>query len=279
VPPVRRRALPAAVFCALLVAGPAQSAPVVGIADQNVSPADPLFAWTGIRTLRTVAPWDAALAASPELDARLHAMRAAAIEPLVDGEVWITETGGIVSWTRWPYDEARARASVERAFALADARADRIARLYLYQWRAGPAEDWDSGLLRPDGSPRPSFAALAERLRPREPVPPPPRAEVRGRALRIVRRPWIHRRGVILARVACAPWRTRACQAALVARRRPFRVGRPLPVALAVDRRRIAPGRAPTLRIRLPARLRRGYVELRLPGRAPLRSVLRGRGR
>jgi hypothetical protein len=222
-----------------LVAGPAQSAPVVGIADQHVSPADPLFAWTGIRTLRTVAPWDATLAPSPELDARLHAMRAAAVEPvvsferrraedcrvsactlpspaalraafrafrerwpwvtafgawnegnhpsqptaarpaaaadlyrvladecpgcriaaaevvdssdmtgwlrtflaalpapprlwalhnysdvaraqttntdallqLVDGEVWITETGGIVSWTRWPHDEARARAT------------------------------------------------------------------------------------------------------------------------------------------------------------------------
>ena len=50
-----RRALPVAVFCALLVAGPAQSAPVVGISDENLSVTDPLFAWTSIRTLRTVA--------------------------------------------------------------------------------------------------------------------------------------------------------------------------------------------------------------------------------
>ena len=63
-----------------------------------------------------------------------------ALLALLDGEVWITETGGIVRAGpgRWPYDEARARASVERAFALADARADRISRLYLYQWRAAP---------------------------------------------------------------------------------------------------------------------------------------------
>ena len=45
-----------------------------------------------------------------------------------------------------------------------------------------------------------------------------------------------------------------------------------------MDRRRIAPGRTRTLRVRLPAGVRRSHVALRLPGRAPLRSVLRRPG-
>ncbi len=203
-----------------------------------------------------------------------------ALLALVDGDVWITETGGIVRWAHWPYDEARARASVERAFAIADAHPGRIPRLYLYQWRASAAEAWDSGLLRPDGTPRPSFAALAERLRPRAPAPPTA-ARWRGPAIRVLRRPWVDRRGIVRARLACAPWRTRPCAAALVARgpersRGPGTAAR-RPPALAADRRRIAPGRTRTLRLRLPPRGRRTYVELRLPGRQPLRSTLRVR--
>ena len=51
----------------------------------------------------------------------------------VSGEVWLTETGGIVTNRRssgrvgLPYDEARASRGVRRAIAMADARARRVA--------------------------------------------------------------------------------------------------------------------------------------------------------
>jgi hypothetical protein len=33
--------------------------------------------------------------------------------------------------------------------------------MYVYQWRAGPADLFDAGVVRPDGSVRPSYAAFA----------------------------------------------------------------------------------------------------------------------
>ncbi len=37
--------------------------------------------------------------------------------------------------------------------------------MYVYQWRAGPADLFDAGVLRPDGSERPSYAAFAAGMR------------------------------------------------------------------------------------------------------------------
>ncbi len=182
----------------------------------------------------------------------------------VPGEVWITETGGIVRHidrdgsVRWPHDEERARASIARALALADRHAGRIGRIYFYQWQAAAIELWDSGLMRPDGWPRPSFAEIAKRLRPGEPpmvIPPAgpaapgprPAAPPGGRGavlvdvpagrsaetaqlvfvdaagvelLRLVRRPSISRRGVVRARVLCPSSGSRACRARLAVRTR-----------------------------------------------------------
>ena len=204
----------------------------------------------------------------------------------------------------WPYDEERARASVARAFALADAHPDRIPRLYLYQWRAGANDTWDSGLLRLDGTPRPSFLELAARLRPEvsvphvEPEPPlvwdddtplletaigddgaAPPAAAGPTALRVLRRPWLDRGASVRARVTCAAGRPKPCAVALVVRQRPTRVGDHLPAAVTFDRRWLASGAQRLLVARIPARVRRKpgrlYVELRVPGREPLRSVLR----
>ena len=36
-----------------------------------------------------------------------------------------------------------------------------VARMYVYQWRANAGDRFDAGLLRPDGSARPGYAALA----------------------------------------------------------------------------------------------------------------------
>ena len=90
----------------------------------------------------------------------------------VEGRIWLTETGGIVTNRRssgrigLPYDEDRAARGVRRAIAMADARPRRVARVYLYQWRAGH-DVFDAGLLGPDGTPRPGYRVLQRALRRR----------------------------------------------------------------------------------------------------------------
>jgi hypothetical protein len=82
----------------------------------------------------------------------------------VSGSLWIEETGGIVvlrDGTRETlhYDETRAAASVDRAFSILSSR-PRITRMYVYHWRAGATSRFDAGLVRPDASLRPSYAAM-----------------------------------------------------------------------------------------------------------------------
>jgi len=87
------------------------------------------------------------------------------------GELWLTETGGLVQFvTResagYPYDEGRAARSVARAFAVA--RSDRrITRLYLYQWRGVHGDGWDSAFISPSGKARPALEILRRELRRR----------------------------------------------------------------------------------------------------------------
>jgi hypothetical protein len=82
---------------------------------------------------------------------------------LVEGEIWLTETGGIVFFraedgrVAQAYDERRAEASVAFSFAMAKMYAARVTRVYLYQWRSPVGANFDAGLLSPDGAPRPAF--------------------------------------------------------------------------------------------------------------------------
>jgi len=88
------------------------------------------------------------------------------------GEVWLTETGGIVKFqlangkTLFPTDENRANRNTQRMFDLARRHRDRITRLYIYHWRA-PLENnrFDAGLLTPDGIARPAYHTVVDRLR------------------------------------------------------------------------------------------------------------------
>lgn len=90
----------------------------------------------------------------------------------VEGRIWLTETGGIVSNRRSSGriglrpDEDRAARGVRRAIAMADARPRRVTRVYLYQWRAGP-DSFDAGLLGPGGAARPGYWVLHGALRRR----------------------------------------------------------------------------------------------------------------
>jgi len=128
---------------------------------------------------------------------------------VVPGEVWITETGGLVRIvtadrrTTWPYDEARAAAATNKVFALARSDA-RVTRLYFYHWNAVAGVGWDSGLIGPKGEPRLALQALRDQLALLAPavVAPKPRAR---RCRKVIRRV----RGKRVTRYVC-PCRTKA---------------------------------------------------------------------
>jgi hypothetical protein len=84
----------------------------------------------------------------------------------VPGDVWLTETGGLVRLGEaFPHDEQRAARAVAFVLRLA-ARYDRVKRLYLYNWTASqPAERFDSGLMGRDGRPRPAYEVLRGAVR------------------------------------------------------------------------------------------------------------------
>jgi hypothetical protein len=88
---------------------------------------------------------------------------------IVPGTLWVEETGGLVTLrnasgrTTFSTSEALAAAAIDRAFALAATR-PRIARMYVYEWQAFPGDAFDSGLVRPDGTARPSLDALRRNL-------------------------------------------------------------------------------------------------------------------
>lgn len=88
----------------------------------------------------------------------------------VPGELWIEETGGIVTLrdergrVTFSTSETRASASIDRAFAIAKER-PRIRRMYLYHWKAHTLLDtFDAGLVRPDGTARDSLARVSANL-------------------------------------------------------------------------------------------------------------------
>jgi len=83
----------------------------------------------------------------------------------VRGDIWLTETGGIVKFGRsFPRNERRAARSISYALKLArDTK--RVKRAYLYNWTgAKPADRFDSGLIAPDGTARPGYDALRAEL-------------------------------------------------------------------------------------------------------------------
>lgn len=86
------------------------------------------------------------------------------------GQVWFTETGGIVNRTaraKIPFEESPGHAAdatrwlFDRLVPLSA----RIRRVYLYHWSpAGPKDKWDSALLDKYGRPREAFRVVRARL-------------------------------------------------------------------------------------------------------------------
>jgi hypothetical protein len=89
----------------------------------------------------------------------------------VKGDVWLTETGGIVKFvlpnghTLFPFSESRANRATKRMFGLAKKYRNRIKRLYIYHWKQ-PAGDnrFDAGLIRRDGTARPAYNTVRAQL-------------------------------------------------------------------------------------------------------------------
>jgi hypothetical protein len=92
-----------------------------------------------------------------------------AVLATVPGTLWIEETGGLVSLRNaagrqtLAIGETAAAKAIDRAFAIAAVR-PRIARMYVYQWQAKATDRFDAGLVRPDGTTRTSYTALARDL-------------------------------------------------------------------------------------------------------------------
>lgn len=92
----------------------------------------------------------------------------------VPGEVWLTETGGIVAFgDDFPHSERRAANRTRYMFTLAN-RYDRrrsglrsrISRVYVYQWTGAPrGTRFDSGLTDVRGKARTAYYVLRSRLR------------------------------------------------------------------------------------------------------------------
>ena len=194
-----------------------------------------------------------------------------AVLSAVPGTLWLEETGGIVTIrdttgrATLAADEARASRAIDRAFAIA-ARRPRIARMYLYQWRAGAFDRFDAGLVRPDGTARPGLAAARRGLAALAPV--------RWTAT------WSGRR--LLVRATCRA-QVRSCAgrvriALRTARRRGSRAQTRALAARAY--RTLAARRTVTLRVAVPRALRRRArlaatrtVVLRVAASAPLAAA------
>jgi hypothetical protein len=92
----------------------------------------------------------------------------------VKGDVWLTETGGIVKFvlpdgrTLFPKSERRANRATGRMFDLAKRYRSRIKRLYIYHWKQSSADNrFDAGLVRRSGTARPAYSTVRSHLRTR----------------------------------------------------------------------------------------------------------------
>jgi hypothetical protein len=96
-----------------------------------------------------------------------------ALVKAVKGDIWFTETGGVVSRNNasavtFPTGKSQAAKATKFIFKTLIKVSPRVKRAYLYHWNTGvgsatDADDdrtWDSGLIGPDDQPRPALAVL-----------------------------------------------------------------------------------------------------------------------
>jgi hypothetical protein len=86
---------------------------------------------------------------------------------LTSGQIWLTEISGVERRGHWQYpnQSVTAAANDEKFLFSLPARFHRVTRIYHYQWqgtRPSPSTGWDSGLLYPNGTPRPAYYVVAK---------------------------------------------------------------------------------------------------------------------
>ena len=93
---------------------------------------------------------------------------------MVPGQVWLTETGGIVKFSSFRYSPSRAANRTKWMLKLAnryDSRQrglrSKITQLYVYRWfgEASRSARFDAGLVNANGSPRKAFSVFAKAAR------------------------------------------------------------------------------------------------------------------
>jgi hypothetical protein len=101
---------------------------------------------------------------------RFQSTRTRAIVSMLPGQVWLTETGGIVKFggafpNRKGSGLRRAAKALSYMFRLASSNS-RIKRLYIFQWSgSGAKERFDAGLTDLHFKPRPGYVVVCQRLR------------------------------------------------------------------------------------------------------------------
>jgi hypothetical protein len=100
---------------------------------------------------------------------RLQSIRTKAILAAVPGQVWLTETGGIVQFgSAFPNKKGsgltRAAKALSYMFRIAGS-SSRIKRLYIYDWTGGGAATrFDAGLMNAKYEPRPGYVVVCKQL-------------------------------------------------------------------------------------------------------------------
>jgi hypothetical protein len=116
------------------------------------------------------------LLAADVLDSSNVSRGTRAVLRAVPGEVWMTETGGILQFAPdFPRSESRAASRASYTFSLASKYSKRrsgyrskITRLYYYQYTGADASArFDAGLVNPDGSPRKAYSTFLSKARHR----------------------------------------------------------------------------------------------------------------
>jgi hypothetical protein len=91
-----------------------------------------------------------------------------------NGQIWFTETGGIVrrrktkNTVTFPESAAHAAKATRWVFDELVPLSRRITRVYLYQWNPAKGDNWDSGLDDSRGRGRPALAVVRSQLKIRQ---------------------------------------------------------------------------------------------------------------
>jgi hypothetical protein len=94
------------------------------------------------------------------------------MQSLVSGQIWLTEIAGIERRGHWQYrNQSTAAAGRDESFLFSlPKKFHRVTRIYHYQWQGtvdSKNTGWDSGLIGPQGVPRPAYWVVKKAAGPR----------------------------------------------------------------------------------------------------------------